>query len=263
MKRGHHAVAWVALVVAAFVLWPQRWGGSMTYVVTSGTSMQPRFAQGDLAILRSNGNYRPGDVAAYRSTELKRIVMHRITRETAQGYTFKGDNNDFLDPETVSEQQMLGKLAVRVPKVGLAFAWLLKPINLILAVGALFLLFSDRKDKATAPGAASVAAAVPPPSGKPLVVRITALRLPQELPTADVVDGADLERLAQLYGLAILRDGTTDYLLQGGMVFQHLRAVEGAARLPSGRRATSAGRDWVYASPVDNVVDLNSRRDAG
>ena len=64
MKRGVHAVAWVALVVAAFVLWPQRWGGTMTYVITSGVSMQPSFAQGDLAVLRTSGDYRVGDVAA-------------------------------------------------------------------------------------------------------------------------------------------------------------------------------------------------------
>src|SRR5688572_31024558 len=128
MKRGVHAIAWVLLAVAAFVLWPERWGGSMTYVITSGNSMEPAFVQGDLAVLRSTGDYGVGDVAAYNSSELKKIVMHRIIKESDAGYTLQGDNNDFIDPETVSDDQVLGELVVRVPGVGRYLTWFLKPI---------------------------------------------------------------------------------------------------------------------------------------
>ena len=274
MKRRHHAVAWVLLAVAAFVLWPQRWGGAMTYVITSGTSMQPAFVAGDLAVLRTAGDYRVGDIAAYQSAGLKRIVMHRITKETPAGYTLKGDNNDFLDPETVTEQQMLGKLVVRVPKVGLAVGILLKPVNLILLLGALFLFFTDRKERkeqlspavAPAPGAAPT----PPAAAAPLILRITALRLPQDLPTADLADPDDLERLAQLHGIAILRDADADYLLQGGMLFRCPRAEvqrgrheAPAVELPQGlRRPNPHGRDWDYYQDDPDVIDLDSRRRA-
>lgn len=254
MKRGIHAAAWVALVVAAFVLWPQRWGGTMTYDITHGTSMQPTFHTGDLAVLRKAGHYEVGDVAAYRSPSLHTTVMHRIKAKTAKGYTFKGDNNDFVDPDTVTDKEMLGKLLFRVPSVGKFLTWFVDPLHLAITIGAIFLLFSDRKERPVAPPVAPVPATGAPP----LVVKIKALRLPQELPTADLEDGADLERLAQLHGIAILRDATADYLLQGGLLYRFVREVPAEAPLAQRRRASEHGRDWDYA--CGEVVQLADRR---
>jgi signal peptidase I len=254
MKRGVHAAAWVALVVAAFVLWPQRWGGTMTYDITHGTSMQPTFHTGDLAVLRKSSRYDVGDVAAYRSPSLHTTVMHRIKTKTAKGYTFKGDNNDFVDPDTVTDDELLGKLLFRVPSVGKYLSWFADPLHLALTIGAIFLLFSDRRERPVASPAA------PAPSGgaPPLVVKIKALRLPQELPTADLEDGADLEKLAQLHGIAILRDATADYLLQGGLLYRYVREGAAQAPMPQRRRPGAHGRDWDYAR--GDVVQLADRR---
>jgi signal peptidase I len=254
MKKGTHAAAWVALVVAAFVLWPQRWGGAMTYDITHGTSMQPTFHTGDLAVLRKSSRYDVGDVAAYRSPSLHTTVMHRIKTKTAKGYTFKGDNNDFVDPDTVTDKELLGKLVFRVPGVGKLLTWFVDPMHLALAIGAIFLLFSDRKERQSAPPPA----AAPISAGPPLVVKIKALRLPQELPTADLEDGADLEKLAQLHGIAILRDATADYLLQGGLLYRYVREDAAQAPKPKQRRASEHGRDWDYAR--GEVVQLADRR---
>jgi signal peptidase I len=234
MKRGIHAVAWVVLAVAAFVLWPERWGGTMTYVITSGTSMQPGFEQGDLAILRSSSDYGPGDVAAYNSKELKRIVMHRITKESEQGYTFQGDNNDFLDPETVTEEQLLGELVVRVPGVDRYLTWFLKPVNLVIAAAAMLLLFGDRKKE---PGRAPTR----PSIGR---VRLRTLQLPPACVTAELEDEADLERLAAHYDRPVLEvDGDERrYLVDGAVVYTWMKAVP----RPNERRKTPQGRDWAY-----------------
>jgi signal peptidase I len=233
MKRGLHAIAWVLLAVAAFVLWPERWGGTMTYVITSGASMQPGFEQGDLAILRSSNEYGPGDVAAYNSSEFQQIVMHRITEESDEGYTFQGDNNDFLDPETVTEDQMLGELVLRVPQVGTALTWFLKPVNLGIAAAALFFLFGNRKEESAAPTAS-----------KPAIGRLQlhSLELPLAAVTAEVVDEADLDRLAEHYGRPILEVEDRRYVLDGSVVYTWR---EEAAR-PSERRRTPQGRDWNY-----------------
>lgn len=237
MKRGVHAIAWVLLAVAAFVLWPERWGGSMTYVITSGTSMQPRFVQGDLAILRSSSDYRVGDVAAYDSSELKKIVMHRIIEETDEGYTFQGDNNDFIDPEMVAEEQMLGELVVRVPGVGRYLTWFLKPINLAIAAAALFLLLGDRKKEVPAGRAGSA------PLGR---LRLRSLELPQDAVTAEVVDESDLERLAEHYDRPVLEVEGDDrrYVLDGSVVYTWAKAVA----QPRERRRTPQGRDWAYGA---------------
>lgn len=256
-RRALNVAGYAAIALVAVLLWPQRWGGTMTYDITQGNSMQPSFQAGDLAILRKTGRYDVGDVAAYRSPTLRMTVMHRIKTKTAAGYTFQGDNNSFVDPDLVRGDQLLGKLVVRVPGVGRFLAWLVKPINLALAIGALILLLADRRDKrpAAAPPDRAVAAA-----GPPLVVRITALRLPQELPTAEVEHAEDLERLATMHGIAILRDATADYLMQGGMLYRHVRTEP--AQAPTGRRrSTATGRDWAYDARSDaHVVLLSSRR---
>ncbi|TAL14438.1 MAG: signal peptidase I [Frankiales bacterium] len=235
MKRGVHAIAWVLLAVAAFVLWPERWGGTMTYVITSGTSMQPGFVQGDLAVLRSSGDYRVGDVAAYDSSELKKIVMHRILTETDEGYTFQGDNNDFVDPETVTEDQMLGELVVRVPGVGKYLAWFLKPINLAIGAAALFLLLGDRRKDAPTGRHASASL------GR---LKLRALELPQNAVTAEVVDERDLERIAEHYDRPVLEVEGDDrrYVLDGSVVYTWAKA----AAQPRERRKTPQGRDWAY-----------------
>ena len=256
-RRSVHVAGYVVLAALCLLLWPQRRGGSMTYVITHGVSMQPGFAAGDLAILRTSDRYDVGDVAAYRSDELETIVMHRILTKGPAGYTFKGDNNDFVDPEVVQDEQLLGTLVLRLPKVGAGLRWLVDPLHLALAIGGLFLLLSDRRrsDEPAPPAAAAAAA------GGPLVVRITALRLPQELPTADVSHPEDLAALALAHGLAVLRDATTDYVLQGGLVLRHVRAVEGVE--PALRRRSSTGRDWQYPqAPHRDVIDLASRRTA-
>jgi len=113
----------VAAFAVAALCWlllaPTGLGGSTIYVTTHGISMQPRFHTGDLAVLRPATDYRVGDVAAYQSRLMHTVVMHRIVAVHAGGYTFKGDNNSWLDPEHPVRSQLLGKLVVRVPHGGL------------------------------------------------------------------------------------------------------------------------------------------------
>jgi len=248
-RKAWNIAGYVAIAAACLLLWPQRWGGTMTYDITHGTSMQPTFHTGDLAVLRKSTSYDVGDVAAYTSPSLHTTVMHRIKTKTAAGYTFQGDNNSFVDPDTVTDKQLLGTLLFRVPRVGRFLTWFVDPLHLVIAIGAIFLLFSDRRERKAAEPAGSAA--------KPLVVRIKALRLPQELPTADLEDGADLERLAVLHGIAILRDERADYLLQGGLLYRYVRVA--AVRTPRRRRASEHGRDWDYdRGEVVRLADLRA-----
>jgi signal peptidase I len=109
----------VGLAVAALAAWallaPPQVGGSTTYVTTHGISMEPGFHTGDLAVMRSTDHYRVGDVVAYRSQMLDTVVMHRIVKEQAGRFTFKGDNNAWLDPETPTQDALLGRLVLRSP----------------------------------------------------------------------------------------------------------------------------------------------------
>ncbi|HKU11694.1 MAG TPA: signal peptidase I [Sinomonas sp.] len=122
MRRGVLVAAAVAAAVAGWLwLWPASLGGQTAYVVTQGTSMEPEFHTGDLALIRPAESYAVGDVAAYRSSLLHTVVMHRIVAVQDGRYTFKGDSNAWLDPEHPAAADLVGELAVHVPQGG---AWL-------------------------------------------------------------------------------------------------------------------------------------------
>src|SRR5205823_5144653 len=103
----------IALGAAWFFLAPRALGGSTSYVVTHGTSMEPRFRDGDLVIVRGTSDYRVGDVAAYQSTKLETLVLHRIVARDGNRYVFKGDHNSWLDPERPTRSQLVGTTALR------------------------------------------------------------------------------------------------------------------------------------------------------
>jgi signal peptidase I len=111
-----------AIVIMAIVAWvefaPPQIGGSTTYVITHGVSMEPRFHTGDLALVRPATHYRVGMVVAYHSSLLKVVVLHRIVAINNGHYTFKGDNNSFLDPTHPTRSQLVGSLWLRVPHGG-------------------------------------------------------------------------------------------------------------------------------------------------
>ncbi|MGH2858713.1 MAG: signal peptidase I [Solirubrobacteraceae bacterium] len=125
---------------AWFYLAPTAIGGSTAYVVTSGTSMEPRFHTDDLAIVRPASQYRVGDVVAYHSTLLHVITLHRIVAIHDGRYTFKGDNNDFRDPTHPTRALLIGKLWLHLPGGGVVLRWLHKPVSGALLAGLLGLI---------------------------------------------------------------------------------------------------------------------------
>ncbi len=155
------------LVGAAALAWlyfaPTRIGGSTTYVVTHGISMEPRFHTGDLAIVRPTDDYRIGQVVAYHSTLLHTVVLHRIIAISGSRYVFKGDHNTFIDPTRPTRALLVGALWLHVPHGGIVMGWLHTPaIAAALSGLAALLLVMDtgrrrrRRDRRrTMPNAAS------------------------------------------------------------------------------------------------------------
>lgn len=109
-------------------------------LTTRGSSMQPHFREGDLAITARASAYEVGDIVAYRSRHGDHVVLHRIVEAKDGRYTFKGDNNDFTDPDTVTERDILGKLWIRFEGAGFVADFTSKPFNALLLVGGLTLL---------------------------------------------------------------------------------------------------------------------------
>ena len=111
-----------ALGLVCVVVWlsfaPRQVGGPVSYVVTSGISMEPMLHAGDLAVVRERDSYRVGDVVAFYNKDLKRVVLHRILKREGELYVFKGDNNDFIDSYRASREDLIGELWIKVPAAG-------------------------------------------------------------------------------------------------------------------------------------------------
>jgi signal peptidase I len=148
LRSGLLTAALVGLVALAWALAaPRAIGGPVTYVATQGTSMQPRFETGDLALVRAGSEYRVGDVVAYRSSALDTVVLHRIIGRDGDRYVFKGDNNDFIDPTHPRRDELIGSLWLRIPQGGQVLAWLDRPIVSAALAGGLALLLLGSSER--------------------------------------------------------------------------------------------------------------------
>jgi len=146
--RSAVGIAFVAILACAwFLLAPPQLGGSTRFASTVGTSMEPMFDQGDLAVARPASSYRAGDIVLYQSEVLNRPVLHRILVVQDGHYFFKGDNNDFVDPGYATRGDLLGKLWFRVPRAGGILSWFGRPTHasLIAAGAALVLLLGGAR----------------------------------------------------------------------------------------------------------------------
>src|SRR5579863_4768754 len=137
------AVVLVFAVLGWFYLAPTNIGGSTTYVVTHGISMEPLIHAGDLALVRPEDHYRVGQVVAYHSTLLNTEVLHRIIRIDHGHYFFKGDNNSFIDPTHPTRSLLIGSMWLHIAGGGTILHWLHEPWLAAILLGAVaaFLLF--------------------------------------------------------------------------------------------------------------------------
>ncbi|MGK5679087.1 DUF5305 family protein [Actinoplanes sp. URMC 104] len=97
----------------------------VSYVVTSGISMNPVYYQGDLVIVIHDDSYGIGQIVAYHGSIPGQKILHRIVGGDAHtGFVMKGDNNRSIDPLRPAAAEVIGRPVLHVPKGGL---WL-KPV---------------------------------------------------------------------------------------------------------------------------------------
>lgn len=137
----------MTLAVLAFVwfmLVPTSIGGFATYITVQGISMQPNLYTDDLVILHKQGNYQVGDVIAFRSSLNEAVIVHRIIGVNGPGYVMQGDNNNFIDRDQPTTDEILGKMTVRIPGGSKFVDWVKEPAGMavMVAIGTL-LMFSS------------------------------------------------------------------------------------------------------------------------
>jgi signal peptidase I len=150
-RRRLNAIGMIFGAMIIIALWvffaPTKLGGSTTYAITDGISMQPLLHNNDLALIRSQPSYHIGDIVLYQNQTIHRPVLHRILMIQDGKYFFKGDNNDFDDPGYAIRNQLTGKLWVHIPKAGSVLGWFGKPLqaSIIAALSVMAFVLTSLK----------------------------------------------------------------------------------------------------------------------
>lgn len=130
----------LAIALWVFVLRPGSLGGPATYIVVSGTSMQPTMHTGDLVLSLKQDSYRKGDVITYAVPEGEdgegTLVIHRIIGGNERtGFITQGDNRDGADLWRPKPEDIKGKRALLVPRGGQFLQLLRTPAALGVLAG--------------------------------------------------------------------------------------------------------------------------------
>ncbi|GMV85233.1 MAG: hypothetical protein AMXMBFR80_10890 [Dehalococcoidia bacterium] len=128
----------IAVIAAWIAFAPPQLGGRTSYVIVSGSSMEPGMHRGDLAVVRKQDMYGVGDVVTYRHPSIGPVI-HRIISTDGARFVFQGDNNDFIDPYRPAQGELIGELWIHVPGAG---AWLSRFHSPAYIAGLLFVAFA-------------------------------------------------------------------------------------------------------------------------
>lgn len=140
-RRAWRVLVLVGLLVTFWALLaPTFLGGDVSYVVTDGISMLPRYHADDLVLLRTQRSYHVGEVAGYHNGQLGVVVMHRIVALDGSRYVFKGDNNSFTDTYEPTKAQIVGAEWLHLARWGRGLKDVRSPVVAATLLGAVWLL---------------------------------------------------------------------------------------------------------------------------
>jgi signal peptidase len=144
-------LVFAAVIAVGWFVWlrPTALGGTASYVVVQGESMEPTYEDGDLVLIREAGTYRDGDIIAFRAGgnfDDPTRVIHRIVGDAGDGtFNTQGDNRDEIDPWTPGPDDILGSAALHIPMAGQAAGVLTKPATFAALGGAAVVVGGERR----------------------------------------------------------------------------------------------------------------------
>ncbi len=145
---GRLALVGTFLLVAGWfvALRPTLLGGSTTYLLVSGQSMEPTIHAGSLVVLRRTSGYRSGEVIAYRIPDGHPAsglnVIHRIIGGSGEaGFIMRGDNAVGSDLWRPRKADVLGTPALIIPGAVPVVLFLRSPIVVASLAAALSVYF--------------------------------------------------------------------------------------------------------------------------
>ena len=141
----HQTAIWFPWLILAGILaaiWPVRFGGSTSFMIVSGHSMEPTYHTGDLVITKARPSYSIGEVVVYKvpgsGAASGREVVHRLHEVLPDGKLLaKGDNNRTSDPWAISPSDIVGSKWAMLPKGGMILGFLRSILMLSVLFGVL------------------------------------------------------------------------------------------------------------------------------
>lgn len=109
-------------------------------LIVASPSMTGAIEAGDAIIIKNSDSYAVGDVITYFPEDESFSVTHRIVRMEGDKFYTKGDANQSEDSDPVLMEQIVGKVAVKLDKVGYFIEWLKSPVGIIFAATFIVLL---------------------------------------------------------------------------------------------------------------------------
>jgi signal peptidase I len=120
------AVVLVGLIAVWALLAPVAFGGSASYVMVAGASMEPLLHTGDLVVARQQAGYEPGEVVTYVHPRLGPVI-HRVIGVEGDHYVLKGDSNPWIDSYQPTRGEVVGVSWLVLRGAGEWLQWLRKP----------------------------------------------------------------------------------------------------------------------------------------
>ena len=134
----------------------QKYYGMYFFNIISG-SMEPKLYKDDIIIVKNcdTNLLEENDIITFNQDN--KIISHRITKITEENgernFQTKGDNNDVIDDFVVKPEQIYGKVAFKIPKIGKITKFiqndngLIKVFILILIIFILFNMNDNKKNR--------------------------------------------------------------------------------------------------------------------
>ncbi len=105
-----------------------------SFVVLTG-SMSPAIPQGSMTYVKSELEYKKGDIITFSKPNGSRVT-HRIAQVEGQGYITRGDANSLSDSEVIVINQVIGKTFLTIPHIGNVILFLKSP-NVIVGLAVI------------------------------------------------------------------------------------------------------------------------------
>lgn len=146
-------IAYVIVVIFALLAISSKYsiGGFKILVVKSG-SMEPAIKTGSVVIGKDFSDYNVGDIVTFKNADKpKETTTHRIAKIEYRGsdklFTTKGDANNSVDGESISQDRIVAKVIFKIPYFGYiaAFARSLPGLIIIIIIPATIIIYEEMK----------------------------------------------------------------------------------------------------------------------